>query len=221
MQKISKKASILIYSIILSLMLWFIFISISNQININIKQNIEIEKNIDKKNKIDENLKKMTDLLSEIDLEVQKAFWVDYDKIAKNFLEIDSLKNIYDKDIEIELETKNELFELKNGEEIIFYIPPGSSVIINSTWEYLKYDAENMATWIFKNKAQNIEIWNDGIISAEWFFKKIILKNSWWYSKINIIANSYISSPKKYFQVFEKFWKKRLLRQSWFLQIRK
>ena len=61
-----------------------------------------------------------------------------------------------------------------------------------------------MATWIFKNKAQNIEIWNDGIISAEWFFKKIILKNSWWYSKINIIANSYISSPKKYFQVFEK-----------------
>ena len=66
MQKISKKASILIYSIILSLMLWFIFISISNQININIKQNIEIEKNIDKKNKIDENLKKMTDLLSEI-----------------------------------------------------------------------------------------------------------------------------------------------------------
>ena len=120
MQKISKKASILIYSIILSLMLWFIFISISNQININIKQNIEIEKNIDKKNKIDENLKKMTDLLSEIDLEAQKAFWVDYDKIAKNFLEIDSLKNIYDKDIEIELETKNELFELKNGEEIIF-----------------------------------------------------------------------------------------------------
>ena len=78
-----------------------------------------------------------------------------------------------------------------------------------------------MATWIFKNKAQNIEIWNDGIISAEWFFKKIIKKNSWWYSKINIIANSYISSPKKYFQVFEKFWKKRLLRQSWFLQIRK
>ncbi|MBF0913970.1 hypothetical protein HXK64_03405, partial [Candidatus Gracilibacteria bacterium] len=157
----------------------------------------------------------------EIDLEAQKAFGVDYDKIAKNFLEIDSLKNIYDKEIEIELETKNELFELKNGEEIIFYIPPGSSVIINSTGEYLKYDAENMATGIFKNKAQNIEIGNDGIISAEGFFKKIILKNSGGYSKINIIANSYISSPKKYFQVFEKFGKKRLLRQSGFLQIRK
>lgn len=202
-------------------MLWFIFISISNQINLNIKQNIEIEKNIDKKNKIDENLKKMTNLLSEIDLEAQKPFWVDYSKIAKNFLEIDYLKNIFDKEIEIELETKNELFELKNGEEIVFYIPPGNSVIINSTWEYLKYDSENVVTWIFKNKIQNIEIWNNWSIASEGFFKKITLKNFWWYSKINIITNNYISSPKKYFQVFEKFWKKRLLRQSWFLQIRK
>ena len=46
----------------------------------------------------------------------------------------------------------------------------------------------------------------------------MIFKNKY---NSKLIKKNKDSYTNKYFQVFEKFWKKRLLRQSWFLQIRK
>ncbi|NCO31882.1 hypothetical protein GW891_03690 [bacterium] len=52
MQKIDKKASILIWSIFLSLTMSIAFISISSQINSNLKNNNSLNKKIDIKNNI-------------------------------------------------------------------------------------------------------------------------------------------------------------------------
>ncbi len=58
MQKIAEKASILIWSIFLSLALWVTFISVSTQINKNLKENSSIKDNITIENNIEQALKK-------------------------------------------------------------------------------------------------------------------------------------------------------------------
>jgi len=147
MQENNKNASILILSIILSLILWVIFISLSNKISLNLRQNSNFIEKISNEEKIEKNLKL------------------------------------------IENELKNILKEIKN--------PNDSS----------KIDKKNEVAL------------ESAIVTTSDYFKKINIKNIWWYSKIDIISSNYFIPQKKYFQIVEKFGKKEILKKDWFLNI--
>lgn len=270
MQKNNKKASILIWWIILSLTLSFIFISISSKINLNLKQNSDIKKEIEEKQKIENNLVEIEKIFKEIKNEnfYEKILKTEKENILKKFEEITKKENneiksiennktltkkeeskeiekikenykkfyeeeydkLYEKidynnylgkikkierytkinnDISIKIK-KEEIYNLQNTEEIEFIIPPTTNVNVEIlAWE-IKFKEDEKAE---KNldKMQTFQ--------SDYFFKKIILKNTWWYSKISIIWENYIISKKKNFEIYENFWDKKLFRKSGTLQI--
>lgn len=83
MQKINKKASILILSIILSLTLSIIFISISNKINLNLKQNIFLTKN-EENEIVEKNFQKIEDFSLEIAPKIINQNETKTEKILEN-----------------------------------------------------------------------------------------------------------------------------------------
>lgn len=247
MQKNNKKASILIWWIILSLTLSFIFISISSKINLNLKQNSDIKKELENKQKIENNLVEIEKIFKEIKNEkfYEKIPENEKENISKKFLEIkkwekeksktkneinEEYNKIYEKidynnylgkikkierytkinnDISIKIK-KEEIYNLQNTEEIEFIIPPMTNINVEIlAWE-IKFKEDEKAE---KNldKMQTFQ--------SDYFFKKIILKNTWWYSKISIIWENYIISKKKNFEIYENFWDKKLFRKSGTLQI--
>lgn len=247
MQKNNKKASILIWWIILSLTLSFIFISISSKINLNLKQNSDIKKELENKQKIENNLVEIEKIFKEIKNEkfYEKIPENEKENISKKFLEIkkwekeksktkNEINEEYDKlyekidynnylgkikkierytkinnDISIKIK-KEEIYNLQNTEEIEFIIPPMTNINVEIlAWE-IKFKEDEKAE---KNldKMQTFQ--------SDYFFKKIILKNTWWYSKISIIWENYIISKKKNFEIYENFWDKKLFRKSGTLQI--
>lgn len=88
MQKNNKNASILIWSILISLALGFIFINISTKINLNLKQNSKIKKDLDNNLKIEKNLE-----------EIKKEFKKLY-SFKKTKEEVKNLENIKEEKIE-------------------------------------------------------------------------------------------------------------------------
>ena len=71
MQENNKNASILILSIILSLILWVIFISLSNKISLNLRQNSNFIEKISNEEKIEKNLKLIENELKNILKEIK------------------------------------------------------------------------------------------------------------------------------------------------------
>lgn len=247
MQKNNKKASILIWWIILSLTLSFIFISISSKINLNLKQNSDIKKELENKQKIENNLVEIEKNFKEIKNEnfYEKVHENEKENISKKFLEIkkwekekskikDEIYEEYDKiyekidynnylekikkierytkinnDIFIKIK-KEEIYNLQNNEKIEFIIPPMTNINVEIlAWEFRFKEDEKTEKNL--DKMQTFQ--------SDYFFKKIILKNTWWYSKISIIWEDYIISKKKDFEIYENFWDKKLFRKSGTLQI--
>lgn len=206
MQKFNKKASILLWSIILSLVLSIIFISISNKINLNLKQNINISKNSDDNEKLENNLQKIENIFKEI-----KTLTIEnkYNEIDKKFEEIENLKNLKE-DFKINIDLKNENYFLENNKDLEIILPKNTTINVKIFWWKIFYD-ENGKTWEIED-FKNFYSENES--------KKIIFTNkSWEFLKIDIISSSYIISPKKYFQILEKFSWKEIFKKDWFLQI--
>lgn len=206
MQKFNKKASILLWSIILSLVLSIIFISISNKINLNLKQNINISKNSDDNEKLENNLQKIENIFKEI-----KTLTIEnkYNEIDKKFEEIENLKNLKE-DFKINIDLKNENYFLENNKELEIILPKNTTINVKIFWWKIFYD-ENGKTWEIED-FKNFYSENES--------KKIIFTNkSWEILKMDIISSSYIISPKKYFQILEKFSWKEIFKKDWFLQI--
>lgn len=206
MQKFNKKASILLWSIILSLVLSIIFISISNKINLNLKQNINISKNSDDNEKLENNLQKIENIFKEI-----KTLTIEnkYNEIDKKFEEIENLKNLKE-DFKINIDLKNENYFLENNKDLEIILPKNTTINVKIFWWKIFYD-ENGKTWEIED-FKNFYSENES--------KKIIFTNkSWEFLKIDIISSSYIISQKKYFQILEKFSWKEIFKKDWFLQI--
>lgn len=221
MQKNNKKASILIWAIILSLILSVTFISLSNKINLNLRQNISITKNSEENLKIEDNLKKIENIFIKIkNLALKENITAsEKENINKYFDEIEELKNISE-DKKIEINLKNENFLLENSKNLEIIIPPNSNILLNVSWWKINFNSENIISNLSLKQKENSQIESSKNFSSSEFFKKIIFKNSSWeYSKISIITADYIISPKKNFRIIEKFWKKEILKKEWFLQI--
>ena len=129
MQENNKNASILILSIILSLILWVIFISLSNKISLNLRQNSNFIEKISNEEKIEKNLRLIENELKNILKEIKNQN-PNQKNITKSLEEIDNLKDISD-EIKIVLDLKIENFALtKNSDFIEFYAFPESNLKI-------------------------------------------------------------------------------------------
>ena len=103
MQENNKNASILILSIILSLILWVIFISLSNKISLNLRQNSNFIEKISNEEKIEKNLKLIENELKNILKEIknqnpnQKNITKSLEEIDKNSFRFKNWKFCFNK----------------------------------------------------------------------------------------------------------------------------
>ena len=90
---------------------------------------------------------------------------------------------------------------------------------IKNFWEDIQISSKNMTNDSSKIDKKNEVALESAIVTTNDYFKKINIKNIWWYSKIDIISSNYFIPQKKYFQIVEKFGKKEILKKDWFLNI--
>lgn len=201
MQKFNKKASILIYAIFLSLIISIMFIAISNKINLNLKQNKNISQNFDINDKIENSLKKIEKDLHQL-AKIPKIWEEKIKKILEN---IEKNSKI-DENINIEIK-KNFDFSAENSTIIIL---PETRLSTQKGVE-LKYRESGFS---------QEEIFNfENPIESEKNFKKINFKNTWSYSKINIISNKFVIKKNMTYYVYENIWNSNVVKTSWTFKI--
>lgn len=201
MQKFNKKASILIYAIFLSLIISIMFIAISNKINLNLKQNKNISQNFDINDKIENSIKKIEKDLQEL-AKIPKIWEKDIKKILEN---IEKNSQI-DEKINIEIK-KNFDFSAENSTIIIL---PETRLSTQKGAE-LKYRENGVS----QEKIFDFE----NPIESEENFKKINFKNTWSYSKINIISNKFVIKKNMTYYVYENIWNSNVVKTSWTFKI--
>lgn len=201
MQKFNKKASILIYAIFLSLIISIMFIAISNKINLNLKQNKNISQNFDINDKIENSLKKI-----EKDLQQLAKIPKIWEEKIKKILENIEKNSKIDENINIEIK-KNFDFSAENSTIIIL---PETRLSTQKGIE-LKY---------IESGFSQEEIFNfENPIESEKNFKKINFKNTWSYSKINIISNKFVIKKNITYYVYENIWNSNVVKTSWTFKI--
>lgn len=170
MKKYSKKASILLWAVMLSLIIAITFISISTKINKNIKLSGELNDFIEEKNNI--NL----------------------------FMNSGGINNILENKILVFENNEEKVFSLKNQEELLLNFSWSEDFgieiwIINwggLNYEYIKNNNDVSASWVINYyKSFTGELNNN-----TW---SLFLKNLWWNTKFLIKSeNSFETSEKKY-----------------------
>lgn len=201
MQKFNKKASILIYAIFLSLIISIMFIAISNKINLNLKQNKNISQNFDINDKIENSIKKIEKDLQEL-VKIPKIWEKEIKKILEN---IEKNSQISEK-INIEIK-KNFDFSAENSTIIIL---PETRLSTQKGTE-LKYRENGVS----QEKIFDFE----NPIESEENLKKINFKNTWSYSKINIISNKFVIKKNMTYYVYENIWNSNVVKTSWTFKI--
>lgn len=201
MQKFNKKASILIYAIFLSLIISIMFIAISNKINLNLKQNKNISQNFDINDKIENSLKKI-----EKDLQQLAKIPKIWEEKIKKILENIEKNSKIDEKINIEIK-KNFDFSAENSTIIIL---PETRLSTQKGVElkYIESGVSQEEIFDFENP-----------IESEKNFKKINFKNTWSYSKINIISNKFVIKKNMTYYVYENIWNSNVVKTSWTFKI--
>lgn len=178
MQKNNKKASILLWAVMLSLIIAIIFISISTKINKNIKNSSKIQNFIEEKNKI----------------EIAKTTLIDTD-ISEN-------KAIIFQD------NKERIFSLKSQEDLSLSFSGTSDFNIDIwiiNWAEINYFYEN--AWNITNSgivsSSKSFTWKLDSTNNTW---NLILKNLWGYSKFKINSENSFETWKKSYKIVTKIW---------------
>jgi len=178
MQKNNKKASILLWAVMLSLIIAITFIAISTKINKNIKNSSWIKDFIEENNKIN---------------------------ILKNTLTntwITENKAIIFKD------NKKNTFSLKKQEELNLTFSWTSDFNINiwlikwADLEYKYYKNNNLTnSWIISSSVNFT--WNLDSSNNTWSLK---IKNLWWYSQFLINSENSFETLEKNYKIVTKIW---------------
>ena len=201
MQKFNKKASILIYAIFLSLIISIMFIAISNKINLNLKQNKNISQNFDINDKIENSIKKIEKDLQEL-VKIPKI----WEKEIKKILENIEKNSQIGKKINIEIK-KN--FDFSAEDSTIIILP--ETRLSTQKGAELKYR---------ENRVSQEKIFDfENPIESEENLKKINFKNTWSYSKINIISNKFVIKKNMTYYVYENIWNSNVVKTSWTFKI--
>ena len=178
MKKYSKKASILLWAVMLSLIIAITFISISTKINKNIKLSGELNDFIEEKNNI--NL----------------------------FMNSGGINNILENKILVFDNNKEKFFSLKNKEELILFFSWSNDFninigIINWWWlnyKYIKNNNSISASWIINSsKTFTGELNNNNTWS-------LFLKNLWWNTKFLIKSDKSFETSEKNYKIVTKIW---------------
>lgn len=168
MQKNNKKASILIWSIFLSLIISITFIWISTKINKNLNNNYSKINNIEINNEI-ENIINSWSLNNQTLTNNEKIIFENQNEIIKTIA-----KN---KEYKFKITTDSSDLEIK---------------ILDSTAP-IKYETKNIS-WNITNSwiVLNTKIINS---TSSW---ELIISSMWWYSKINLKNNWILDSQTSY-----------------------
>ena len=189
MQKINKKASILIWSIFLSLIISISFLSISTKITKNLKNNDLNNANILEENRVQNILK-----TSENDIEDNTT-----EEIWNNTIYIEN--KILKKSLK-----KDEIYSIKFPTTSNITLKLTSSGVLLYAFSWTINDS-----WILKNNNNKIEnnttwIWN------------LILTNYSWYVSFELISNNKFDIPEKKYKIIEKIWNKEIIKSMWIIK---
>lgn len=190
MQKTNIKASILIWATFLSLIITVTFVSISTSINKNLKNNSWLTEQF----KIENQLKNII------------ASW----SIDSNF------RNVYlDNWDKIIFDTPNKyIVSLNKWATHTWQININSNVSIKVLeWWPIIYK-QNSSSWIVLNL--KVDTFPVTISPSD----ELIIKNLWWYSKIQITSDTsknYLSKYRKY-TIYKKIWNKEIIKRNWLIK---
>lgn len=186
MQKTGKNASILIWSIFLSIIISLWFISISTQINKTLKNNQNIQQEITTKN----NLKNILNSQNPTSQYLEDGTYLN---IPENNWYIWSLK---------EKEIKSFWFSWSTLDSI--------EISLNNWWPirysydistpYQQYDILTSGSISFSWNTSNTSI--------------LEIENLWWYALFQINSDQNFTAPEKYYEVWKKIWNKNVLIES-------
>ena len=193
MQKIGKKASILIWSIFLSLTLSITFISISTQINKSLKENAKIKENIS----INRNTEKIIK-----DAVINNNY--DNIELADNQVIIFDKGNYSEK-------------ELKSWETVTIKVIDSTNITVQVTkWSPVEYsNLDNSKSWVVTSESRSIFY----LSKEDSNEKTFTIKNLWWYSEIIISWEKPFQSEYKTYKIIEKIWNKNVTKENWKIKI--
>jgi len=192
MQKINKKWSILIWSVMLSLIISILFISISSKINKNIKLSWETSNYIYEKNLINS-------------------------KIIEN-----KDASINSDEILIFENNKKNTFSLKKDEKLILSFSWSSDFNIDlwvvKWWAiYYQYEKINLSnnkikskTWVL-NYSESFS-WKLDTTYNKW---ELSFYNLWWYSQFLINSEINFETSEKKYKIVKNIWNNSLIKTSW------
>lgn len=187
MQK-NNNASILLWSIFLSLIIMTLFTSISTKIWKSIRENKKIENYIEIDKTKEDFIKQTSNLKTNEDTI----------KLTDNENLIIDNKKYFSK-------------TLKRNESININVDNVNTNLTLKTnnWSFVKY-----STWTLTNLSNPIFLdWDVTIKTSSW--EIINIANSGWLAKIEILSEKNISFPNKNYKVIETIWNKTIEKESW------
>lgn len=182
MQKITKKASILIWSIFLSLIISISFLSISTKITKNLQNSTNLNKNLKENNKIQNILKSSQNNTESI---WNTNIYIENSKLQKTLKNTEIYTILFPNQSEISLELKNNWIIFYNtwwtntwilswsNTVIETIINSGNSLTLENFSWYSKFELISKNKFVIPVKNYKIikEIWNKEVIKSFWQIK--------------------------------------------------
>jgi len=186
MQKTGQNASILIWSIFLSIIISLWFISISTQINKTLKNNQNIQQEINKNNQIKNILHSQNPTSQQLD--------------DGTYLQI-SEKNNYLGSLQ-ENEIKTFSFSWTTLDIIEISIINGWPIRYTYDIWSVNQEYDILTSWSFSFSG-NIKPSNN--------LSTLIIENLWWYTFFQIDSDQEFIAPERYYEIWKKIWNKNVL----------
>jgi hypothetical protein len=189
MQKTAKNASILIWSIFLSIIISLWFISISTQINKTLKNNQNIQQEINKSNQLKNILNSSNPSSQQLD-----------DWTYLNIFE----SNSYLGSLEAN-ETKTFSFSGTNLDLV--------EIIVKNWWP-IKYTYDIWSTNQEYDILKTLSIsfsWNLDNINTH---SILTIENLWWYTLFQVNSDKNFIAPERFYEIWKKIWNKNVLIKS-------
>ena len=194
MQKINKKASILLWAVFLSVVISISFISISLKINKNITNYKENNQNEEINNYI-----KNKDFSN-------KDLWNNEELIFEDSKNYTKTLN-FNKATEIRINSVNSTnFNINiNNWWPVFY----SLLLYNNT----SFAWNITSSWIITNNSSFV--WNFDNTNNSWI---LYIKNLWWISNFSLTSSENILTDNKKYTITKIIWNKKLIKKEWFIK---
>lgn len=178
MQKNNKKASILLWAVMLSLIIAITFITISSKINKNIKISWDINNFIEENNKIQSYINNW------INENISDNRALIFDNNKKNIFSLKKWEN------------KNFSFSWSNNFNINIWIINWGPINYNYIFNW-----NITSSWVI-NYSKSFS-WNLDYTTKT---GSLIIKNLWWYSKFLINSENNFETSKKNYKIVTKIW---------------